>query len=82
MAAPDLISSYIGPGLLDAQFDFNLYDAAVNFFGDLSGDAMHSSWDVLETSLKTYGFHHLMGNISGNQDRPRFISIAGKEIRP
>ena len=79
--APNLISSYIGPGLLDAQFDFNLYDAAVNFFGDLSGDATQLM-NVLETSLKTYGFHHLMGNISGNQDKPRFISIAGKEIGP
>lgn len=79
--SPDLISSYIGPGLLDAQFDFNLYDAAVNFFADLSGDATQLM-GVLETSLKTYGFHHLMGNISGNQDRPRFISIAGKEINP
>ena len=79
--SPDLISSYIGPGLLDAQFDFNLYDAAVNFFGDLSGNATQLM-EVLETSLKTYGFHHLMGNISGNQDKPRFISIAGKEINP
>ncbi|MFM7105365.1 MAG: alpha-amylase family glycosyl hydrolase, partial [Flavobacteriales bacterium] len=29
---PELISSYIGTGSMDAQFDFNLYDAAVDAF--------------------------------------------------
>ncbi len=77
--SPQLISSYLGSGLLDAQFDFNLYDAAVKFFGDLGGNSKHLA-DVLETSLNTYGYHHLMGNISGNQDKPRFISLAGGAI--
>lgn len=27
---PELIDSYIGSGLLDAQFDFNLFDAMIS----------------------------------------------------
>jgi cyclomaltodextrinase len=79
--SPDLIGSYVSSGMLDAQFDFNLYDALVAAllqdslgFGRLA--------DVLENSLETYGAHHLMGNISGNHDRPRFISLAGGQVKP
>ena len=32
------------------------------------------------TSLRTYGAHHTMGNISGNHDQIRFASIAGGAI--
>ncbi|MCA1763987.1 MAG: alpha-glucosidase C-terminal domain-containing protein, partial [Flavobacteriales bacterium] len=35
---------------------------------------------VLEQSLSVYGNHHLMGNISGNQDRARFISYADGSV--
>jgi len=37
--------------------------------------------DVLESSLAGYGHHHLMGNISGNQDRARFITYASGDLR-
>jgi glycosidase len=71
---PDLIGSYLGVGLLDAQFDFNLYDALLNTFG------RHGSLNSLHSeqmkSIDKYGSHHLMGNITGNQDKPRFMSIA------
>ena len=79
--SPDLISSYLGPGLLDAQFDFNLYDAAVNFFAGFDNDSEKLK-ETLINSLNKYGYHHLMGNISGNQDKPRFISLASKEVSP
>lgn len=73
--SPDLIGSYLSSGMLDAQFDFNLYDKAVGAIAFEEG-----SWDDLvqtnEQSLATYGAHHLMGNITGNQDRPRFTSLA------
>lgn len=72
---PQLISGYLGTGLLDAQFDFNLYDAMLPVFAD-----KNQSFSRLVTeqnrSLERYGNHHLMGNISGNQDKPRFISFA------
>lgn len=77
--SPKLISSYIGAGMLDGQFDFNLYDALANAVGQKEG-----SWEkvrsILCQSLRWYGHHHLMGNISGNQDRARFISYAGGDL--
>lgn len=77
--SPELIDSYIGSGLLDAQFDFNLYDAAVGAFAKDHGDVQNLD-RVLRQSLETYGAHHLMGNISGNQDRTRFISYADGSV--
>ncbi len=76
---PQLIGSYIGSGLLDAQFDFNLYDAAVAAFAKKES-SMRELDRVVQESLGAYGFHHLMGNISGNQDRARFISYADGSV--
>lgn len=77
--SPALINSYLSTGMLDAQFDFNLYDAAVRSFA-LSED-LDILKRVLEQGWQTYGYHHLMGNISGNQDRSRFISLASGDVR-
>ena len=78
--SPELIGSYIGSGLLDAQFDFNLYDAAVSTFKSTNGNCLNLS-DILNDSKKNYGSHHTMGNITGNQDRPRFISLADGSLK-
>lgn len=78
--SPELIASYLGDGLLDAQFDFNLYDAAVNTFKSIGGGCTNLS-NTLKTSLDWYGQNHLMGNITGNQDRPRFVSKADGSIK-
>ncbi|MGB0175881.1 MAG: alpha-amylase family glycosyl hydrolase, partial [Owenweeksia sp.] len=77
--SPQLINSYISTGMMDAQFDFNLYDAAVNTFASSDGD-LEALQDKLHQGLQTYGYHHLMGNITGNQDRSRFISLASGEV--
>ncbi len=72
----ELIGSYVGSGQMDGQFDFNLYfDARTAFASDNSTfpDLARS----LRESLDWYGYHHLMGNITGNHDIPRFISFAG-----
>ena len=71
----NLIKSYINSGMLDAQFDFNLYDNALPVFAKNTED-MRRLGDALKNSLANYGSHHLMGNITGNQDKPRFISYA------
>lgn len=76
---PELIKSYVSTGMLDAQFDFNLYDASVAALADAQG-SFRSLADVLNESLQAYGYHHLMGNISGNQDRARFISYADGSV--
>ena len=77
----ELIASYVGSGKVDAQFNFNLYDAAFEAFTQegVSFDRLRKS---LLSSLKYYGHHHLMGNISGNQDKPRFASVASGDLRP
>lgn len=71
--SPELISSYLGSGMLDAQFDFNMYDAAVNTFKSNGGCRQLAQ--TLSDSKKWYGAHHTMGNVSGNQDKARIISI-------
>ena len=77
--SPDLIRSYINTGMLDGQFDFNLYDATVNAFAtDASFERLANTF---KQGLNYYGSHHLMGNISGNQDRARFISYASGDVR-
>jgi glycosidase len=76
----ELIGSYLGTGLLDAQFDFNLYDKAIVAFG--KDDAGFKDLiQVAEEGLDQYGAHHLMGTITGNQDRPRFASLAEGTVR-
>lgn len=76
----ELTASYINSGELDAQFDFNLYDAALQTFANPS-----ASFKTLATALTEsenyYGSHHLMGNISGNQDKPRFMALADGSVR-
>ncbi|MCX6306581.1 MAG: alpha-amylase family glycosyl hydrolase [Bacteroidetes bacterium] len=72
----ELIGSYINPGMLDAQFEFNLYwDAKSSFaFDNTSFRDLNYS---LQQSFSYFGEHNLMGNITGNQDMTRFISYAG-----
>lgn len=76
----ELIASYIHTGLLDGQFDFSLYDAALSAIGQ--GGKMSELAESWQQSLNVYGSHHLMGNISGNHDKPRFISFADGSLSP
>lgn len=76
----ELIGSYISTGQLDAQFDFNLYfDARAVFAID------QESFEKLDHSLyetfNYYGSHSLMGNITGNHDMARFISLASGDLK-
>ncbi|MFH1161592.1 MAG: alpha-amylase family glycosyl hydrolase [bacterium] len=75
-----LIASYINPGMLDAQFDFNLYWEIRNAFA-LDQTSFRDLHIALLQSLSFFGSHHLMGNITGNQDMARFISYAGGALR-
>lgn len=77
--SPELISSFVKTGLLDGQFDFNLYDATVHAFVNEHGN-IDRLLQVLEESMKTYGSHHLMANITGNQDKVRFMSYADGSV--
>ncbi len=76
---PELISSYVNTGMLNAQFDFNVYDAISTALA--VGKSFKNVENQLKTSFKYYGNHNLMGNITGNQDRGRFISYAGGALK-
>lgn len=79
--SPQLIAQYVSNGMLDAQFDFNLYDALVASLSNPQG-SLADLIDVSNQSLRVFGAHHLMGNITGNQDRPRFTSLADGSLLP
>ena len=76
----ELIASYVNSGEMNAQFDFGLYDNALACFArdDVSFERLQTS---MNESFKYYGYHHLMGNISGNQDKPRFMAYAGGDLK-
>lgn len=76
----ELIGNYVGSGMLDGQFDFNLYWDARSVFAldDQSFERLDFS---LQQSFNYYGYQNLMGNITGNHDMPRFISYAGGGLR-
>ena len=76
--SPELIGSYVKPGMLNAQFDFNVYFTAREAICGYTG--MDEVMNNELTSMRTYGSHHTMGNISGNHDQIRFASIAGGAI--
>ena len=84
--SPELIGSYVNSGQMDGQFDFNMYDAGVNAFAlDANNEQSIKAFERLNNtiaeSFKYYGAHHLMGNISGNQDKPRFASLADGSVK-
>jgi len=72
----ELIKSYINPGMLDAQFEFNLYWEAKSAFA-MDNTSFRDLNYALQQSFSYFGEHNLMGNITGNQDMSRFISYAG-----
>ncbi|MTI87967.1 MAG: alpha-amlyase [Balneolaceae bacterium] len=74
----ELIASYINSGLLDSQFDFNIFDASVNSFG--KGVSFESLETQMNESFKYYGYHNKMGYISGNHDKTRFITLTSGEV--
>ena len=75
----ELIASYVKTGMLNAQFDFNVYGKATEALGK-EGESMTAVAEAIDESLATYGAHHTMGNISGNHDKTRFISLAGGAV--
>jgi cyclomaltodextrinase / maltogenic alpha-amylase / neopullulanase len=76
----ELIASYIGSGMLDAQFDFNLYFDSREVLARKEG-SFESLVSSLNESFRYFGHHSSMGYISGNHDQARFISLAGGDLR-
>lgn len=75
----ELISSYVNNGQLSAQFNFNLYDAALPAF--LDKKASFSSLDAeMKKSFMVYGENNLMGNIMDSHDKNRFMAFADGDL--
>ena len=75
----ELIGSYVKSGMIDAQFDFNLYHTSRDVIIDESR-SMRDIAGAVEEAEAAYGSHHTMGNITGNHDKPRFLSLAGGDM--
>lgn len=75
-----LIGSYVGSGMIDGQFDFNVYDDAVGTFA-IDKEKFSRLSNSLQSSLNQYGYHNKMSYISGNHDRARFISYASGKLK-
>jgi glycosidase len=73
------IMSFVGPNMLDGQFDFPLYDQIQETFGRTSGD-MKALDDSLGASEKVYGKETLMSPLIGNHDKGRFMAYADGEL--
>lgn len=79
--SPELMASYVNSGMLDGQFDFNVFDEATSAFNGYSGGTLTRLDNILRSSLKVYGAHNLMGYISGNHDKPRFMAMASGDLK-
>jgi neopullulanase len=73
-----LLSSYIGPDLLDGQFDFSLYWSILSALGRYESPLIDLE-DSYTASKETYG-DALMSQFLGNHDVERFLSHAAGEV--
>ena len=71
----EMVQSYVNNGMLDGQFEFSLYHHASNALTNpkLSLEDLKIA---MEESVYYYGYHNVMGNISGNHDKIRIASKA------
>jgi len=59
--------------------DVNLYQSFLNSTVNTDGSFV-DLWHELQSGLMQYGYHNLTGNISGNHDNDRYISLAGRAL--
>jgi cyclomaltodextrinase / maltogenic alpha-amylase / neopullulanase len=73
------IVSFVGPNMLDGQFDFPLYDTIIDVFAKEK-----AGFDELEKSLaaseSVYGKETLMSPLLGNHDKARFMAYADGDL--
>ena len=73
------IADFIGPNMLDGQFDFPLYDVIIPCFAlaQLGFDELESA---LRESEEVYGRSVRMSALLGNHDKSRFIAFADGDL--
>lgn len=73
------IMSFVGPNMLDGQFDFPLYDTII----DVLAKGSHSFPDLeksLSASETIYGKETRMSPLLGNHDKSRFMAYADGDL--
>ena len=74
-----LVNSYVNDGQLIAQFNFNLYDVAMQTF--LGSNTSFKTLDnEIHKSFSVFGANNLMGNIMDSHDKVRFMAFADGEV--
>lgn len=73
------IRSFVGPNMLDGQFDFPLYDVIVDVIAKEQGD-FRALEDALAASERVYGREALMSPLIGNHDKARFMAYADGDL--
>jgi len=73
------IMSFVGPNMLDGQFDFPLYDTIMDVFakGEKGFAELEKSLSESET---IYGKETLMSPLIGNHDKSRFMAFADGDL--
>ncbi len=74
-----LVNSYVNSGQLNAQFNFNLYDVAMQtFLGKKT--SFKTLNNEIQKSFSVFGVNNLMGNIMDSHDKVRFMAYADGEV--
>ena len=73
------IAAFVGPNMLDGQFDFPLYDVLIPCFAQeqIGFDALEGA---LRRSEEVYGRSVRMSPLLGNHDKPRFMAYADGDL--
>lgn len=73
------IMSFVGPNMLDGQFDFPLYDTIIDVFAKQKA-GMEELERSLSASESIYGKETLMSPLLGNHDKSRFMAYADGDL--
>ncbi len=76
----ELIASYLSNGMMDCQFDFNLFFTTRDALLKPEGSLVDVAKGMRET-FHWFGAHNTMGYVSGNHDQPRFMGYAGGDLQ-
>ncbi|MEI6339234.1 MAG: alpha-amylase family glycosyl hydrolase, partial [Verrucomicrobiota bacterium] len=73
------IMSFVGPNMLDGQFDFPLYDTIIDVFAK-GTSGLQELEKSLSASERIYGKETLMSPLLGNHDKARFMAYADGDL--
>ncbi|MDX2080048.1 MAG: alpha-amylase family glycosyl hydrolase [Terrimicrobiaceae bacterium] len=73
------IMQFVGPNMLDGQFDFPLYDTIIDVLAK-NGDGFDALDASLGDSETIYGKETLMSPLVGNHDKSRFMAFADGDL--